>query len=226
MEKKKIVAGYTEDELLSVFPTNLLQLSEHEQKVSIKIYELLSQGAPVSIKKLAEAVTMPEVKVNNIIDRWPGVFRDYNGLIVAYWGLGLVEMAHTIKIDDRILYNWCAWDSLFIPSLIGKSTQIESTCPVTKEKIQLTVSKEGIEVKPPSTVVSFVNPEAGVKFDDNVITSFCHKVYFFSSAEAASEWIAENPGTIIISVEDAFSLGQKKNETQYKDVLEAGFGID
>ncbi len=179
---------------------------------------MLSRGRPVSITELATTVLMSEKEVNDILSEWPGVFKNEDGDIISYWGLGLTEMIHQIQIDGKTLYNWCAWDSLFIPPLVGKTAHITSVCPVTKEKIKLVVSKHGVEYQPASTVMSFVKPQSGIKIDENVITNFCHKIYFFSSEEAASTWVAENPETFVISVEDAFSLGQKNNELRYKNL--------
>ncbi len=206
------------DELLSIFPERLLKLNNEEQRISLKIYELLSRGRPVSISKLAMTVHISENEVNDIVSQWPGVFKNQDGDIISYWGLGLTEMLHQIQIGGNTLYNWCAWDSLFIPALLDKTAYITSVCPVTKEKIKLIVSKHGVEYEPASTVMSFVKPQSGIKIDENVITNFCHKIHFFSSEEAAAKWVAENPETFVISVEDAFSLGQKKNELSYKNV--------
>lgn len=205
------------DELLSVIPESLLKLNSKEQKVSLKIYELLSQGLPVSMQKLTHAVNLPGNEVNDIINAWPGVFKNNEGDLIGYWGLALTEMTHQIQINDNTLYNWCAWDSLFIPPLLDKTAEITSICPVTQKKIKLKVSREGVDYIPSSAVMSFVKPQSGIKFDENVIVNFCHKIYFFSSESAAHKWEAENPETSIISIEEAFGLGQKKNELQYKN---------
>lgn len=215
MQRSKSDKAAIMDEFQSFFPEKLLELTDKKQIISLKIYELLSRGEPLPIGKLAEVVNLLENEVNEIIETWPGVFKDENGHIIGYWGLALSEMSHEIKINDKTLYNWCAWDSMFIPPLLGKTAKITSVCPVTKEKIRLTVSKEGAEFEPSSTVMSFVKPQSGIKIDESVITNFCHKIHFFSSEEAASKWVAENPDAFVISVQDAFRLGQKKNELQY-----------
>jgi len=148
------------------------------------------------------------------------VFYDDDGRIVGYWGLALTEMAHRFIVNGQTLYTWCAWDSLFIPQILGKPARVESTCPVTGDKIRLTVAPDGVkELDPASAVMSFVRPEAG-QIRENVILNFCHFVHFFSSAEAGSQWILEHKGNFILSIDEAYYLAQKKNEVQYKDVLE------
>ena len=148
MKNEKVDSGYTMEDLLTIFPEKFLHLDPEEQAVSIRTFELLSLGKPVSISQLSEATNLSKDRINNIFDGWPGVFRNDNSDIIAYWGLGLKRMPHQIKFDDVLLYNWCAWDSLFIPALIGKTAQVESSCPVTNEKISLTVSQDGFEIEP------------------------------------------------------------------------------
>jgi hypothetical protein len=37
------------------------------------------------------------------------------------------------------LYAWCAWDTLFIPELLGRTARVESSCLETK-KVRLSVA--------------------------------------------------------------------------------------
>jgi alkylmercury lyase len=207
-------------ELISSFPDEFLKLSPEEQRVSVQLYRLLAEGQPVPPERIAQTLSLSNDVVSNILSQWSGVFYDDDGRIVGYWGLALPEMAHRFTVNGQTLYTWCAWDSLFIPQILGKTTRVESTCPVTGDKIRLTVAPEGVtELDPVGTVMSFVRPEAG-KIRENVVLNFCHFVHFFSSAEAGSQWISENKGNFILSIDEAYYLAQKKNEVQYKDVLE------
>lgn len=68
--------------------------------------------------------------------------------------------------------------------------------------------------------MSFIVPGAsGMR--ENLITNFCHYVHFFISPEAARKWASENEGTFIMSLDDAFDLGQDKNKLQYLRTGEA-----
>ncbi|MGH7408236.1 MAG: organomercurial lyase, partial [Candidatus Methylomirabilales bacterium] len=101
-----------------------------------------------------------------------------------------------------------------------KTARVESSCPVTGDRIRLTVTPEGVEqLDPAGAVMSFLTPEE-VKFRENVILHFCHYVYFFSSPEAGSRWVSEHPGTFLLSVNDAYDLGRRKNQAQYTDALD------
>ncbi|MHB1834417.1 MAG: organomercurial lyase [Solirubrobacteraceae bacterium] len=55
------------------------------------------------------------------VGRWPRVFRDGDGRVVGFMGLSVVEFGgHRIELDGRRLTAWCAWDTLFLPGLLGR----------------------------------------------------------------------------------------------------------
>lgn len=217
--RNKMVAA-----VLDAFPQEFIRLSREEQALSVQLYRLLAGGEPVPRERIAKALNFSNELVNGILDRWPGVLSDRQGRIIGYWGLALPEMAHRFVVDGRTLYTWCAWDSLFIPQILEQTARVESPCPVTGEKIRLTVTPAGVErLEPAAAVMSFMTPEQA-KLRENVILNFCHYVYFFRSGEAGSKWVAENPGTFILSIAEAYALGQKKNANQYKALCGADGG--
>jgi alkylmercury lyase len=139
------------------------------------------------------------------------VFRDEDGRVIGFLGLSVVEFGeHRIELDGRRLTAWCAWDTLFLPGLLGRSARVRSRCPVTGETISLTVSSDGPSgLRPAATVLSFMAPER--PFDADVLRSFCQFVHFFASQTAADEWIAQHPGTFTLSIDDGFELGRRTN---------------
>jgi hypothetical protein len=68
-------------------------------------------------------------------------------------------------------------------------------------------------------VVSFLTPNR--RFDQNVIESFCHFVHFFQTSQAGDEWTGRHPGTFLLSVEEAFTLGRLTNTRNFGDALAA-----
>ena len=216
METKQL----SPEELIKSFPAEFFKLSPEEQSISVQIYRLLAQGQPVPSEKLARVLNLSNSFISDILSKWPGVYYDEEGCIVGYWGLAIPKMSHRIKVNGSTLYTWCAWDSLFIPQIIEKTALVESTCPVTGERIHLKVAPDEVkELNPTDAAMSFVTPEAS-RIRENVILNFCHYVHFFSSPEAGSKWISENEGTLLLSIDEAHYLGRKKNEAQYRDVLE------
>ncbi|MGH8454605.1 MAG: organomercurial lyase [Nevskiales bacterium] len=204
--------------LLPLFPA----LDREAQRISLALYRLLSGGQPVSAAQLAAAVDLDEPGVTRALEQWPGVFLDNQKRVVGYWGLALSKMAHQFRLNGRLLYTWCAWDSLFIPQLLGEAVQIESVCPVTRKAIRLTVRPQGVEdVQPGTAVISLMLPSDDSIMQD-IVTRFCHYVHFFQSERAAERWTTANPSTVIVGIQDAYDLGREKNAAQYPDVLVAG----
>ena len=156
--------------------------------------------------------------VTEVLNSWPAVYFDDEKNVAGFWGLALGEMPHRFKVDGRQLYTWCAWDSLFIPELLGKTAEVESTCPISGEIISLTVSPTRVEnVSPKSAKVSFLNPTTS--FDMNVIAGFCHYVLFFNSEESGNEWIANHKDTFLLTLDEAHEIGRVTNKATFGAAL-------
>ncbi len=187
--------------LLRVFPP----LDESGRRIALQIYRELAQGAPVVPAKEAFAQ----------LRGWPGVYFDDQERVIGFWGLSIVRMPHRLRIGEGRLYAWCAWDTLFLPWLLGTRVNVESTCRSSGEPVRLTVTPTGVEsAAPAETVVSFLLPQAEA-VNANVITSFCHFVHFFRSPAAASDWLAGRPGMFQLSLADAYELGRRINRARY-----------
>ena len=111
------------------------------------------------------------------------------------------------------IYTWCAWDTLFLPAMLGKTATIEASCEATDEAIRLTVAPERVNhVDPSSAVISMVAPKqtrSGLTSAEEIQGAFCHNVHFFRSADTAAEWISGNPRDLeILSVEQGHLLGR------------------
>jgi alkylmercury lyase len=153
-----------------------------------------------------------------ILEDWPGVYYDDQKRVIGFWGLAIPEMPHRLVVDGKVLHTWCAWDSLFIPGILGKAARVESTDPETGESVRLSVSADGLQdVSPRHTVVSFLAPQT--RFDANVRQNFCHFVHFFASENSARRWTGHHPGTFILSIDAAYKLGKIVNARHYRDVL-------
>jgi alkylmercury lyase len=145
---------------LSVTVLGLLpKLSEREQVISLGLYRLLAEGLPVSRQQLASALNLPVDVIKETLAQWLGVYYDGEERVTGYWGLALPKMAHRFLIGGKTLYAWCAWDTLFIPELLGQTVRVESNCPKTSRKIQLTVAPQGVsDLDPLGAVMSLLTP--------------------------------------------------------------------
>jgi len=208
------MAGSLAQKVADAFP----KLSAPEQRIALGLYRLLAEGEPVSSDRLAQHLDLSTSLVREVLDTWPAVYFDDKKNVIGFWGLALGEMPHRFKVDGRQLYTWCAWDSLFIPELLGKTAEVESSCPISGQTISLTVGPRRVKnFSPDAAVVSLLSPTAS--FDMNVIASFCHYVLFFSSEESGNKWIANHEDTFLLTVNDAFEIGRLTNEATFGAVL-------
>ncbi len=203
--------------IVKVFPT----LNLFEQRLSLELYRLLSGGQPVARAVLAKRLQASPEIVDRILDGWPGVFSDSERRIVGYWGLAVpaaYRSPHQLKIDGQRLSAWCAWDTLFLPELLGKPAEVESRSP-GGSAVKLIAAPNGIDhVEPEDAHVSFLMPDPE-KVETDIVSTFCHFAHFFPSRPAGEAWAAQHPGTFILSVEEAHAVARRKNQAQYGEAM-------
>lgn len=166
---------------------------------------LLAQGQPVSVAQVAAAVSWSEDEVAVTLNQHMNIEYDQDGRIVGA-GLTLRPTPHQLKVDGRTLYAWCALDVLMYTPLLGRPVLAESPCPATGVPVRMAVGPQQVDnIEPGTAVVSMLMPQAG----PGIRQAFCNHVNFFSSWEAAASWLAEHPEASILSIQEAYTLGQQ-----------------
>ena len=66
--------------------------------------------------------------------------------------------------------------------------------------------------------MSFLIPDE-IELRENVTASFCHFVYFFRSREDGETWVSAHDGRFLLSLEEAFTVGQMMNAARYRETL-------
>lgn len=180
----------------------------------IKLFKLLLEGKPVSPDRIAAYLHRTQSEVKDLIE---GAELDEDGNVVGF-GLSIVPTQHSYQIDGRQFYVWCAGDAITFPFLHKSTAVIESTDPISGEKIRLTSTPEGVrDVNPASTVVSWVR---GTDSPDNIRSKFCNFTHFFTSPATASEYVAKHPGLVIVPIEQVFQIGQLMWDREpYKSII-------
>lgn len=198
------------------------RLDATEQQIALALIRQLAHGAPVSASQLVTATELPEPQITDTLERLPGTFRDDQHRIVGFMGLTVLEMGeHRIHVGERVLSAWCAFDTLFLPDLLGETVRVTSRSPTSGTEISVTVTPAGpTGPQPPEVVVSFLIPQT--EFDANVIHSFCHFVHFFASPQDGEPWTVKHPGTFLLSLENAYHLGQLTNHAVFGAALTPG----
>jgi alkylmercury lyase len=121
--------------------------------------------------------------------------------IIGFLGLTLAPTQHKIILRDKILFAWCAADTLLFPGFLSFSATIESIDPVSKQTVKLAINEDYLEwTDPVPLYISWVN-----KIDPrNIRESMCHRTHFFASEESATDWHKQNEDASILKVEDFF----------------------
>jgi alkylmercury lyase len=205
----------TLDDISDAVIAALPKLSAVEQRVSLAAYRLLVGGQPVTAEQISSASGVARDAVAEMLGRWHGVERDEDGAVTGFWGLTLATTKHRFRVGGRQLHTWCAWDTLFLPALLGAPADVESRCPASGQRIELKIGPAGVEaVLPEAVALSFLVPnEADI--ERNVIESFCCYVHFFASAEMGEEWASRRAGTFILALDEAWQIGARKNAAQF-----------
>jgi alkylmercury lyase len=70
--------------------------------------------------------------------------RLHQGRVLGFAGLAATALHHRFELDGRALSAWCAWDSLFLPEILGRPARVSSVDPESGEIVRLVVTPERI----------------------------------------------------------------------------------
>jgi alkylmercury lyase len=199
------------------------ELSDLERPVAVALYRSLARGEPVASAALAGELGLAESAMDELLEGWPGVFRSDEGGVIGFWGLALPEMPHRFEVRGQQLHTWCAWDSLFIPGILGQTARVESRCKESGDPVSLIVDPDGVRSANPANIVVSLLDAEDLELND-IVGSFCHAIHFFRSPEDGAAWSARHAGTFIVSLDQAFEIGRHLNRIRYGDALRDGYG--
>jgi alkylmercury lyase len=193
------------------------KLEPDEQRLALTAFRLLGEGKRFTVDELAARAGVPAEVLDPYLDT-SMIHHDEGGQVVALGGLTLEPTSHSLEVDGRTLYAWCALDTLFLPELLGRSARVRSTSPETGEAISLTVDSEGVRDISPEGAVMTLHDATGLDLGD-VVGTFCCYVNFFASGETAEAWAKDREGTYVVSIEDGFEYGRLYNQGQFGAAL-------
>ena len=208
------------DEYWEKLASCLRPFSPEDKRAALALYRELAKGRAVAADQLARALGISSAETRAALQRdaiRAFIHLDDQGRVLGFGGLAAAPMHHCFEVEGQTLWTWCAWDSLFLPEILGRSARVTSPDPESGEIVRLVVTPDRIEsVVPNGVVVSFIQPEAQV-FDSsaNVMAQFCHHVFFFASPESGERWIGKRPGAFLYSLDDAFALAKRLNARNF-----------
>lgn len=197
-------------------------LEEPFTQAALEIYESIATSGAAKVTDVSEKIGVSPPALSGWLDQLPGVYRNDEGDVIGFWGLTARPVSpHLIVIDGKDRYAWCAWDTLFLPRLLGRTVQVRSRCPKTEQTIALTINAERVlATSPEDIVISMVVPDKSA-FQNDVVSNFCHHIHFFPDTRTGRAWADGREDIQFLSLERAFALGRVKNRRQFGAVLDA-----
>ena len=190
--------------------------SPDEERIALATYRELAEAGVATVAAIAERSGLDAGRVEDALAGWRAVFRADNGDVVGFLGLTGAEMPNRVRFGEAERSAWCAWDTLFLPAVVGRPAHVRSVDPVTGTTIELDVAEDATtsNLSHPGAVLSFREPPPEGLTDD-VQKAFCHYVHFFESERTAASWVAEHPGTFVMSLEEGAELARRANALRY-----------
>src|ERR1700687_715034 len=118
-----------------------------EQRVAVALYQELAKGHAVDAAQLGRALGISKAESHALLQRGSIndlIYSDDQGSVLGFSGLAATPMHHRFEVDGRILSTWCAWDSLFIPEILGRPALVTSPDPESGELVRLVVEPDQI----------------------------------------------------------------------------------
>lgn len=183
-------------------------------RLTTHLWRLLAQGRPVppgEIEEAAATLGIPAETARSVIQKM--CERDGKGNVVGIAGLSQKRYAHRFKVNGKTFSTWCAWDSIFLPIMLGQTAEVQSACPVTQRPVRLTLGPVGIKsYEPEGLVVSIVTPaptQQGLESVEEIWMTFCNHIHFFTSRAAAQQYFtARNHAVELLTPEQTFDLSR------------------
>jgi alkylmercury lyase len=182
------------------------QLQCEQEDLCLPLLQQVSKGKPLPKATLSISLQISQDELEQRLARLPDTEFDQEGNILG-WGVTLVPTRHRFQIDGKSLFTWCAFDTVLYPPSLRQAAQISSICPITGHPITFVATPEGV-VKgliAAHSVMSLIIP---TKRHECGRAAFCEHSLFFSSPQAASSYLASHPDAVLLSIEEAASVGK------------------
>lgn len=187
------------------------QLRCEQEDLCRPIIHQVTRGKPVASTALQASLQVNQDELKQRLAQFPDIEFDRAGNIVGL-GVTLVPTSHQFQIGEKLLYTWCAFDTVLFPPSPHIEAQVQSTCPVTGQPITFVATPEGtvLDLFPAGSVMSLIVPaERG----DCTRATFCQQSLFFRSEQAAATFLASHLDALLLSVEEAAYVGRLVAQT-------------
>lgn len=171
------------------------------------IYNLLNGNSPIHVDDYQDLIAKNVLTLN------------CNGKIDSVYPFSITKTDKIIEFErlgKQPFYAMCAIDALGIYYLIGKSLTIESTCPISKQKIivRMNCDKEKICSNLSTLRVLHVD----LTSSSNWAIDCCSQMHFFINENCLEQWLlkngCKNKKYYSLTLEEACKVAKKLFEFQ------------
>jgi hypothetical protein len=178
---------------------------------------LLATGGLSDDATLAQTTGLTVTEIHAALDAlvtadWAG--RDAAGAIVTLYPFSVTPTTTIVQLADVTRYAMCAIDALGIAPMLGQTTTIQSTCPISGEALTLTVESDGVREYAPATLAVLYRRAAGPAHLNR-----CSATRFFRSPDDGRRWLATNggPDDVLLAPDEGFARGRQIFAGWYRD---------
>ena len=166
----------------------------------LDVFRELLKGQAVTKDKYHKIVNLPKEKADAILNKLGET--DNQGNIVAFSGLSVIPTKHKFILNGKLLYTWCVVDAILFAEWLDVEANVHSNDPIDCSPIELQINgSQLLWTKPYPLFISWIESVDTC----NIRDSFCDHVSFFASEKTAQQWINNNPGGKILTLEDFFT---------------------
>jgi alkylmercury lyase len=178
-------------------------IGQDAARFTAPMVRLVAKGKPVAPERLAAASGVPVEKIESWLRTQPGTDWDEDGRLLGF-GLTQRPTRHRYIVDGRVLFTFCAADTLIFTPILGRPAIVESSCLTTSQPIRVELTPEAVTlVDPPTTMVSQVSL---ARHGSDIRSSCCDHGHFFASESAAQEWCHAHPDGGVRPVREFFAI--------------------
>lgn len=187
-------------------------------RLEILMLRLLAEGHPVSAERLAHIANVPVELVAAVFEQGQALGGEWDaeGRLLGN-GLTLIPTRTHFKVNGNELYTWCSLDAMHLPGLLELTAEVESTDPISGEKIHLTIPPDCAPTYHPSGTVLSIVLSGGNRSGPQ--SPLCSQMQFFVSKETAETWVKDHQEATIMSVEEVYQLVREHVHAPLKKAL-------
>src|SRR3546814_13428068 len=115
------------DKLVGVTASWFPTIKPEKQRAGIRLLRGMSQRRRSTSARFAQALAIADTSAEALARRSglsPYVHSGEGDEIRGFMGLTVSRTAHQMTVNGRRLWTWCAYDTLFLPTLLGETGAI------------------------------------------------------------------------------------------------------